>query len=88
MKATAAQTQTAAEQKLREVFAESLGLPVADIKDDIAYDKTKGWDSIAHMTLVAALDSAFDIMLDTDDIVDMSSFAKSKEILRKYGVQV
>ncbi|ACM92125.1 hypothetical protein NAMH_1601 [Nautilia profundicola AmH] len=36
------------------------------------------------MTLVAAIEDEFDIMLDTDDIIDMSSFAKAKEIVAKY----
>ena len=47
-----------------------------------------GWDSIGHMTLMAALEEAFDIMLDTDDIIDFSSFEKGKEILRKYDVEL
>ena len=37
----------------------------------------------------AALEDAFDIMMDTDDIIDLSSYEKGKEILSKadYGVQ-
>ena len=36
------------------------------------------------MALVAEIEAAFDIMLETDDIIDMSSFAKAKEIVAKY----
>jgi hypothetical protein len=39
------------------------------------------------MALVAALDETFDIMLDTDDVIDMSSYGKAREILTKYGIQ-
>ncbi len=39
------------------------------------------------MALVAAIESAFDIMLDTDDVIDMSNFAKAREIVTKYGVE-
>ena len=41
------------------------------------------------MGLVSALEDAFDIMLDTDDIIDFNSFEKGKEILAKadYGVE-
>ena len=39
------------------------------------------------MSLVAALEDEFDIMIDTDDIIDLSSFEKGKEILAKYGVE-
>ncbi len=46
------------------------------------------WDSVAHMALVAELEDRFGIDLDADDIVEMSSYAKSIEILRRYGVEV
>lgn len=71
---------------LKTVFAESLGLPENRITDDLSYNSVKEWDSTAHMILVAALEDRFDIMLDTDDIIDMSSVAKAKAILIKYGV--
>jgi acyl carrier protein len=82
------ETMEATEEKLRAVFSDVLGVPPSEINDEIAYDKSKGWDSLAHMALIAALDTEFDIMLDTDDVVDLSSYGKSEEILRKYGVQV
>ena len=82
------QTMEATEQKLKAVFSKALAIPPAEINDEVAYDKSKGWDSLAHMALIAALDSAFDIMLDTDDVVGLSSYGKCKEILRRYGVQV
>ena len=41
------------------------------------------------MSLIAALEDAFDIMMDTDDIIDFSSYKKGMEILSKeaYGVK-
>jgi acyl carrier protein len=72
--------------KLKDAFAQSLGLNgVADF-DHLAYGSTTGWDSVAHMALVASIESAFDIMLSTDDVIDMSSFSKAKQIVAKYGV--
>ena len=50
--------------------------------------KRQQWDSVGHMTLIAALEDAFDIMVDMDDIIDRSSFEKGKEILRKYDVEI
>jgi hypothetical protein len=38
------------------------------------------------MGLIATLEDSFDIMLDTDDIIDFSSYARGKEILKKYDV--
>jgi len=40
------------------------------------------------MALVAAIDSSFNLTMDTDDLLGMSSYGKAKEILRKYGIQI
>lgn len=53
----------------------------------LKYQDIPAWDSVGHMTLVSALEEAFDIMMDTDDIIDLSSFEKGKEILAKYDVE-
>ena len=45
------------------------------------------WDSIGHMTLIAALEEKFKISIETDDIVDFSSYKKGREILQKYKVE-
>jgi acyl carrier protein len=73
--------------KLIKVFADSLGVKEEIITDELQYNSIPEWDSVAHMSLVAELEDAFDIMLDTDDIIDMSSPAKAKEILTKYDVE-
>lgn len=75
------------DDKLRTCFSQTFGLPLASITDDLAYNSIKQWDSIGHMALVAALEGAFDVMLDTDDILGMSSVGKAREILSRYGVQ-
>ena len=75
------------EEKLRKIFAEALGIDEAQVIDDLAYNTIPEWDSIAHMALIAEVDDQFDTMLDTDDVLDMSTFAKAKEILAKYDVE-
>lgn len=75
------------ENKLLEAFSASLGIEKASVVDELTYNSIPQWDSIAHMTLVAELEGVFDVMLDTDDIIDMSTVKKSKEILTKYGVE-
>ncbi len=55
----------------------------------LKYQDIPAWDSVGHMSLISALEDAFDIMMDTDDIIDLSSYEKGKEILAKddYGVE-
>ena len=75
------------QEKLVKVFTEALGVNEDVVTDDLQYNSISEWDSVAHMSLVAEIEEAFDIMLDTDDIIDMSSPAKAKEILQKYDVE-
>ncbi len=47
----------------------------------LTYQGTELWDSVGHMTLISNLEEAFDIMMETDDIIDLSSYEKGIEIL-------
>ena len=73
-------------EKLRECFSRSLGIPHERVTDDLAYNTLKEWDSVGHMALVVELEGEFDVMFDTDDILGMSTVAKARQILTRYGV--
>jgi acyl carrier protein len=75
-------------ERLRAVFTRSLGLAEGAAVDGLEYRSIPQWDSLAHMSLVAAMEDEFDIMIDTDDVLDMSSFAKAAALLAKHGVPV
>ena len=74
------------ESKLRQAFSETLNISPDRINDELEYNTIKQWDSIAHMALIAAIEQTFDILMETDDIINMSSYAKAKEIVGKYVV--
>lgn len=63
-----------------------LGLDQDFSENEMKYREIKQWDSVGHMQLISQIESDFDIMIDTQDVIDMSSFQKAKEILKKYGV--
>ena len=69
---------------LKKVFSTSLGVALEMVTDDLAYADAPEWDSVAHIALIAAIEEAFDIMIDAEDVIDMSSFAKAKQIVYKY----
>jgi acyl carrier protein len=71
--------------KLKKVFAESLSIAIEKVVDELEYNTISEWDSIGHMSLIAAIEDEFDIMMETDDIIDMSTFKKAKEMLNKYN---
>lgn len=74
-------------EKYSEVFCKTFEI-TADKLAGLKYQDIDAWDSVGHMTLVANLEDAFDIMMETDDIIDLSSYEKGQEILAKnYDVE-
>lgn len=75
-------------EKYTNVFTETFEV-TAEKAQSLKYQDIDAWDSVGHMGLISALEDAFDIMMDTDDIIDFDSFEKGKEILSKpeYGVK-
>lgn len=69
-------------EKYTKAFVEALGVK-EDKVEGLEYQAVPEWDSVGHMSLVAEIEEAFDIMMDTDDIIDFSSYEKGKEILNK-----
>ena len=72
--------------RLQKAFGSALGIEPEKVHDDLSYGKD--WDSVAHMNLVAEIESTFDVMFATEDVIDMSTFAKAKEIVLKHGVDL
>ena len=72
------------EDRVRAKFVECIGIPADIVVDELEYGSIPQWDSIAHMSLIAGLEDEFDIMIETDDVIDMSSFKKANEIVNKY----
>lgn len=74
-------------EKYNEVFCKTFEI-TEDKLASLKYQDIDAWDSVGHMTLVANLEDSFDIMMETDDIIDLSSYEKGKEILAKnYDVE-
>jgi acyl carrier protein len=68
--------------RLERSFRDALGLDDAVDLTTMAYGTIEAWDSLAHMQLVAALETEFGIMLDADEVIAMSDFGVVRDILR------
>lgn len=73
-------------EQYRNAFTKSFDINISRV-DTLKYQSIPEWDSVGHMNLIYALEEAFDIMMDTDDIIDFDSFEKGREILKKYDVE-
>ena len=73
-------------EKYTNAFTASFNVS-ADAAAKLNYQDIDAWDSVGHMGLIVAIEEAFDIMMEADDIIDFSSFEKGKEILsKKYNI--
>ena len=74
--------------KYKEIFMNSLSIKDQNKVESLKYNEIDEWDSIGHMSLMSALEEEFKISLETDDIIDFSSYKKGIEILKKYKVDL
>ena len=75
-------------EKYNQVFISTLEI-TEDKLQGLSYQSVELWDSVGHMTLVANLEDTFEIMMETDDIIHLSSYEKGIETLTgKYGVEL
>ena len=75
-------------EKYNNAFVEGLEIDMELVKEGLEYQSIPQWDSVGHMGLIAAIEDAFDIMMDTDDIIDFSSYEKGMEILtNNYSIE-
>ena len=71
--------------KYTQAFIEAFEVEANEVPN-LEYESIEAWDSVGHMVLIAALEEAFDIIIDMEDIIDFSGFDKGKELLSKYDV--
>ncbi len=74
--------------KFNEIFATALAVPAEQITDELEYQGIPEWDSMSHMILMTELESAYAITIETQDMLDMTSVPKVKELLAKYNISV
>ena len=73
-------------EKYDNSFLSALSIKKDAIKNKLEYNSIPEWDSIGHMSLISELEKNFNISIETDDVIDFSSYDKGKEILKKYKV--
>ena len=74
------------EKKYVDCFMQSLSVKKDKVNKKLKYNDIPEWDSIGHMTLMSGLEEGFKISMETDDIVDFSSYKKGMDILKKYKI--
>lgn len=66
---------------VREVAARCFNLPVDAVTYDSTPFNTDGWDSLAHMGLIEALEEAFNVRFSAMQIVQVTSLGDARDIV-------
>jgi len=74
--------------RLESCFRETLGLPPDAPVTGLQYRENPAWDSVAHMRLVASIESVFNISFTTEQILDMSSFSVACALMQTHGIKI
>ncbi len=75
-------------EKYQNIFIKSLSIDSKKFSESLKYNEIPEWDSIGHMTLMSGLEEGFGITMETDDIIDFSSYNKGIKILKKYNINI
>lgn len=73
--------------KYNKVFKDSFSVNEDHLNEKLVYESIPDWDSVGHMGMITEIEETFDITLETDDIIEFSSFQKGMEILEKYDIK-
>ena len=76
------------QEKYDQVFIECFSVSKDQLNEEFVYQCVPEWDSVGHMAMVAGIEEAFDIMMDMEDIIELSSYTVGMEKVKKYGVEL
>ena len=73
-------------EKYKNAFINVFEVDESELGDSFNFKDVEIWDSMAHLSLITELEDAFDVMFETDDILNFGGFNNGMKILEKYGV--
>lgn len=74
-------------EKLNQIFCEVYSVEESALNESFVNTDVDTWDSIHQLSMVAAIEEAFDLMMDAEDILEMTSYENVKQLLTsKYEI--
>ncbi len=72
---------TEIENRVLTIVSDVLNVSRADLNSESTSESTKGWDSVGHLNLVVALEEAFELAFEPEDIERMSSVREMVRVI-------
>jgi len=76
------------DEKLKDILAKVLLIDETKISDGMSRKNVEEWDSMAHLMLVSEIESAFEVTMDDDDIMEIQTVGDIKKTLKKLGITI
>jgi len=76
------------DEKLKDILAKVLLIDNSKISDGMSRKNVEEWDSMAHLMLVSEIESAFEVTMDDDDIMEIQTVGDIKKTLKKLGITI
>lgn len=73
--------------RLQEIFRVVFELPESADVRELSQSNAPRWESLDHVTLVAAIESEFGVTLDAGDQLRMHSYAATCALLQEKGCE-
>jgi acyl carrier protein len=67
---------------LAQAFRAGLDLPPETDVGSLAFERHPHWDSLGHISLIAALEEAFGVRLGEDDVLAIDDYPAAAALLR------
>lgn len=72
---------SAIDERVAAVFHEFFGDNAKDLKDETTFADITGWDSVAHVNLINALEEEFAVKFSVRDVMKMNSVGAIRSVL-------
>ncbi len=70
-------------EKVLELVSQTMKVPIHELSEESSPENIESWDSLSHMTLILALEEAFDVIFTDEEIVEMVSVRLILETLKR-----
>jgi acyl carrier protein len=68
-------------QTVEVMIAQALKILPEQVRDDLEYGAIESWDSLAHVSLMLQIESEYDLEIDEDTMVELTSVRAIKDYL-------
>jgi len=71
------------DSKIQEILETVLELDPSEYSEDISTENYEKWDSIKHLLLISTIEEEFQINLNDEDLLNLTSFQSIKKRLEE-----